>query len=189
MPTLPPSQAQASDEVAGAGRDLRIGDLARATGKSARALRLYEEMGLLTPGTRTAGGFRVYDDQAVDRVRWIAQQQDLGFTLHEVRDLIAAAACPGVPKEAMAEVRHRYRQKLQELTAHIDRLSELKTELEASLSYLEECHACGLGKAGAQACLTCNEHHLAAPRLVTGVTQSAAAAARAKSDGSTKETP
>ena len=40
--------------------DLKIGDLARATGKTQRALRLYEEMGLLVPSERTVGGFRVY---------------------------------------------------------------------------------------------------------------------------------
>ena len=38
--------------------DLKIGDLAKATGKTQRALRLYEEMGLLAPSERTLGGFR-----------------------------------------------------------------------------------------------------------------------------------
>lgn len=154
--------------------ELRIGDLAKATGKTARALRLYEEMGLLSPGTRTAGGFRVYGEDAVTRVRWIAQQQDLGFTLQEVQDLIGAAACPGVPKEAMAEVQRRFRQKLDEVNTHLARLTELKSELEASLAYLEECHDCSLGQAGPDACLSCDEHHHSAPRLVLGVTQSAA---------------
>jgi DNA-binding transcriptional MerR regulator len=117
----------------------RIGDLAKATGKTARALRLYEEMGLLTPGTRTSGGFREYGQDAIERVRWISKQQDLGFTLHDIQDLIGAALCPGVPKQAMAEVRRRYSEKLTALDEQMARLAELRGELVASLDYLEGC--------------------------------------------------
>ena len=46
---------------------LRVGDLARRTGKSVRAIHLYEELGLLEPATRSSGGFRLYHDAAVDR--------------------------------------------------------------------------------------------------------------------------
>ena len=48
---------------------LRIGDLARATGKTVRAIHLYEERGLLKPATRSSGGFRLYDPSAVERLR------------------------------------------------------------------------------------------------------------------------
>ena len=40
---------------------IRIGDLARLTGKTVRAIHLYEELGLLKPATRSSGGFRLYD--------------------------------------------------------------------------------------------------------------------------------
>jgi DNA-binding transcriptional MerR regulator len=49
---------------------VRIGDLAAAAGVSTRALRYYEEQGMLTPG-RSAGGHRHYESDAVERVRWI----------------------------------------------------------------------------------------------------------------------
>lgn len=158
----------------------RIGDLAKATGKTARALRLYEEMGLLTPGTRTAGGFRVYGQDAIERVRWISQQQDLGFTLTDIQDLIGAALCPGVPKQAMAEVRRRYADKLTELDAQMIRLTALRQELVASLAYLEGCTSCGHTDHGLRACLTCDEHAHRPPTLVLGVT---AGARGASNDG------
>src|SRR5262249_58437891 len=62
---------------------LRVGDLARQTGKSVRAIRLYEEMGLLEPATRSSGGFRLYHPEAVERVRWIDLLNGLGISLHE----------------------------------------------------------------------------------------------------------
>jgi DNA-binding transcriptional MerR regulator len=50
---------------------LRIGDLARQTGKTVRAIHLYEELGLLRPATRSSGGFRLYERSTVERLRWI----------------------------------------------------------------------------------------------------------------------
>ena len=60
---------------------LRVGDLARRTGKTVRAIHLYEELGLLKPAARTRGGFRLYEQSAADRVRWIDLLHDLGFSL------------------------------------------------------------------------------------------------------------
>ncbi|HEY3502726.1 MAG TPA: MerR family transcriptional regulator [Actinocatenispora sp.] len=62
---------------------MRIGELARATGASARALRFYEERGLLTP-TRTANGYREYDGTAVTRVANIRFLLESGLTLDDV---------------------------------------------------------------------------------------------------------
>ena len=51
------------------GNLLRVGDIAKATGKTVRAIHLYEELGLLAPVTRSSGGFRLYDPAAIERVR------------------------------------------------------------------------------------------------------------------------
>ncbi|MFB8419417.1 MerR family transcriptional regulator [Streptomyces albidoflavus] len=63
---------------------MRIGELARATGASARALRHYEQAGLIT-SERAANGYRVYDERAVVRVRNIRYLLDAGLTLDDVR--------------------------------------------------------------------------------------------------------
>lgn len=67
----------------GVGR-MRIGELARATGASARALRHYEQAGLIS-SERAANGYRVYDERAVVRVRNIRYLLDAGLTLDDVR--------------------------------------------------------------------------------------------------------
>jgi MerR family copper efflux transcriptional regulator len=64
---------------------MKIGELARKTGKTPRALHLYEEMGLLQPPERTEGGFRLYGPDEVARVYWIAKLQDMGFSLPQIQ--------------------------------------------------------------------------------------------------------
>ncbi|WP_309113739.1 MerR family transcriptional regulator [Saccharothrix sp.] len=62
---------------------MKIGELARVTGVSTRALRFYEENGLLE-SDRLANGYRVYPDTAVARVRNIRNLLDHGLTLEDV---------------------------------------------------------------------------------------------------------
>ncbi len=151
-------------------RDLRIGDLAKATGKTQRALRLYEELGLLTPTDRSSGGFRLYGSDAKARVEWIGKLQELGFTLEQIQGLVATVVGEKVPREAMGQVRGLFLQKLDDVAAQIARLSQLQRELMSSLTYLEECGACPTtakeNTPGAASCCGCTSHDDAAPALV-----------------------
>lgn len=159
-------------------RTLRIGDLAKATQKTQRALRLYEELGLLTPGDRTSGGFRLYGREAVERVHWIGKLQELGFTLNEIQGLVQALHDEHVPKAAMAQVRGLFMQKLDDVAGQIARLSQLQRELMSSLTYLEACVDCSTdgdsGSSGAVSCSTCTEHLDHAPSLVEQTRRTAA---------------
>jgi DNA-binding transcriptional MerR regulator len=67
---------------------MRIGELAARTGVSRRSLRYYEKHGLLH-AERSANGWRVYREAAVQRVRKIAELLDSGLTLEGVRQLAA----------------------------------------------------------------------------------------------------
>ncbi|MPY94381.1 MAG: MerR family transcriptional regulator [Acidimicrobiia bacterium] len=68
----------------------QIGAVASIVGLSLRSVRHYEDAGLVLPAARTAGGFRLYDEQAIGRLRLIMQMKPLGFTLEEMRLLIDA---------------------------------------------------------------------------------------------------
>ncbi|TDU02569.1 DNA-binding transcriptional MerR regulator [Streptomyces sp. 846.5] len=75
---------------------MRIGDAAAAAGTTPRALRFYEQRGLLPPPVRTATGQRLYGQADVDRVRVIRQLLALGMTvedLHRCADRLHL--CPG----------------------------------------------------------------------------------------------
>lgn len=66
---------------------MRIGELARAIGTTARALRHYEQEGLIG-SERASNGYRIYDEQAVVRVRNIRYLLAAGLTLDDVRHFL-----------------------------------------------------------------------------------------------------
>ena len=70
----------------------RIGEVAELIGLSLRTVRFYEEEGLVIPLMRTEGGFRLYDDDCIQRFRIIMQMKPLGFTVDEMRLLIDTRA-------------------------------------------------------------------------------------------------
>ena len=69
---------------------LHIGEVAERVGLSLRTVRYYEEQGLFEPAGRTDGGFRLYTDREVDRLLLIKQMKPLGFTVQQMRELLAA---------------------------------------------------------------------------------------------------
>ena len=68
---------------------LRIGAVAEAAGVGVQTLRYYERRGLLSARHRTAGGYREYAPDTVRRVVFIRRAQAMGFTLDEIRALLA----------------------------------------------------------------------------------------------------
>jgi DNA-binding transcriptional MerR regulator len=70
-------------------RTYTIGELAQRSGFSASALRYYEGIGLVPPSTRTDAGYRLYDDDTLGRLAFIARAKQLGCTLEEINDLVS----------------------------------------------------------------------------------------------------
>ena len=68
---------------------LKIGKLAKALGVSQDALRFYEKQGLINPSLRTAAGYRLYSTEDVKQVKFILSAKRVGFTLNEIRGLLA----------------------------------------------------------------------------------------------------
>ncbi len=149
---------------------LRVGDLAKATGKTARAIHLYEELGLLSPTTRTSGGFRLYDVSVVERVRWIDLLHGLGFSLQEMREVLQNWWSSGQGTAAMADLRALFVRKLDETREAIQRHQQLERELEEGLLYLETCRECA-DPGPVQTCVNCRQHQGGTPdpALITGI--------------------
>jgi MerR family copper efflux transcriptional regulator len=149
---------------------LRIGDLARLTGKTVRAIHLYEEQGLLQPATRTSGGFRLYEENAIERVRWIELLHELGFSLNEMRDLLRSWWSAGLGPEAMSELRALFTRKLEHAREMITRYQQLERELIDGLRYLETCRVCATPST-VKVCVHCTQDHGMSqePALVAGL--------------------
>lgn len=149
---------------------LRIGDLARRVGKSTRAVRLYEELGLLGPTDRTHGGHRVYGRDALVRLGWIDRLQVLGMSLAEIRAFVVELDGETSGPAAMERARCTFEAKLRDVRAQIDALQQVASELEDGLAYLETCNtACALGT-DRVACASCgHDHSVDAPVLIQGI--------------------
>jgi len=148
---------------------LKIGDLARKTGKSVRALRLYEERGLLSP-MRSDGGFRQYGADELARVYWIAKLQDMGFKLAQIESLISTVESQDTAPVAMESLRELFRGRLGDTRSQVERLVQLERDLMEALAYLEGCRACTT-EHDLEGCATCDSVHEDAqvPSLVAGV--------------------
>jgi DNA-binding transcriptional MerR regulator len=105
---------------------LAIGELARRAGTATSALRYYERIGLLPPAER-AGGKRHYPPSTAERLAFVRLCQDAGFTLKEIRQLLAAASRRRPSWSRLAE------RKIAELDAHIAEAQRAKKLLKHAL--------------------------------------------------------
>jgi DNA-binding transcriptional MerR regulator len=120
---------------------LRIGEVAKRSGVTARTIRYYEELGLLPQGEREQGQHRLYSEVDVERLREMTRLRDLlGLTLDELRSMITA-------EDERAEVRRRFHEtdSREERLELLDRaLPHFDTQLELvrrRLSELQELEA------------------------------------------------
>src|SRR2546427_2216048 len=90
--------------------EIRIGEVAERAGVSIDTVRYYEGRRLLPRAPRTQGGFRVFTRDAVERVQFIKQAQDLGFSLDEIKGLMATGGA-----DECRKVRDLLQRKLTEL--------------------------------------------------------------------------
>jgi DNA-binding transcriptional MerR regulator len=110
---------------------LQIGEVADAVGLSLRTIRHYEEVALVPPSGRTNGGFRLYTEDDVARLRLVKHMKPLEFSLEELRDLLHVRdrlEGDDVPHEEHAELVARLRMFV---AAAEQRSSHLRAQLEA----------------------------------------------------------
>ena len=110
---------------------MNIGEAATRSGVSAKMIRYYESIGLITAPARTAAQYRVYADDDVHTLRFVRRSRDLGFSLEETRELLAlwrdkSRASADVKRLAMTHV-HELEEKAAELKAMADTLRHLAT--------------------------------------------------------------
>ena len=101
---------------------------------SIRTVRHYDDVGLVTPSVRSAGGFRLYTEADVERLLVIRRMKPLGFTLAEMKDLLSALDTLSEAKSAAAERKAAVRC-LHDYRAKTDESAE---RLRQQLAYAEE---------------------------------------------------
>ncbi len=109
---------------------LSIGAPARETGVKVVTVRYYESIGLLPKPARTKGNYRTYTAKHLDRLAFIRRCRDLGFTLDQIRELLAMTAAHGHVDEIA-------RTHLAEVDRKVEDLQKLAQELRR---IVRQCH-------------------------------------------------
>jgi MerR family mercuric resistance operon transcriptional regulator len=122
---------------------LQIGEVAKRAGVSIDTLRYYEKVKLLPRPARSSGGFRLFAPEHIERVRFIKQAQELGFSLEEIKGLLTTGGA-----EECRKVRDLLKRKLTDLD---DRLKAMKGFRRVLARHLSECEA-ELKQHGKSAC-------------------------------------
>lgn len=108
---------------------IHIGKAAKLAGASVDTIRFYQKLGLIRSARRSAGGYRLFDGEQVRELTFVRHAQELGFSLAEVKELLALRqrhhACP--------EVQSMLKLKLGNVREKINSLSRLEAELAKAL--------------------------------------------------------
>lgn len=120
-----------------------IGKVAALAGVSPDTLRYYEKEHLITPASKTAAGYRLYNDEAIRRIRFIKHAQQCGFTLSDIQELLKlkqndSACCEDVRGFAI-EKRLRIEHKLRALQAMSHALDDLIQNCEGGKAATDDC--------------------------------------------------
>src|SRR3989442_7835775 len=123
---------------------LLIGEVAKRSGASRKALRLYEAAGILPAPRRTQSGYRVYSREALDLFAFVRQAQRLGFTLDDIKEIVGIKRAGRAP---CLHVRELVQRKAEELNQQLLDLTKVRNGLRALLNDWRRA-----GKAGGVVC-------------------------------------
>ncbi len=118
-------------------RHITTSELAKRGGVNLETIRYYERVGLLPKPPRSGAGYRQFSPESVRRVRFIKRAQELGFSLKEIKELLALRIAPGSTR---ADVRKRAETKIVDIEGKVQHLRAMK---KALVRLTESC--CGSG--------------------------------------------
>lgn len=118
-------------------RAMTRGEVARRAGVGGETVRFYEREGLLDEPGRTRTGYRQYDVAALARLKFIRRAKELGFSLREIRDLLALRLDDGAD---CTDVQQRAERRLGEIRARIRDLTRMEARLKELIA------ACGANR-------------------------------------------
>ena len=110
---------------------MNISDVAKKTGLTSKAIRFYEEKGLVTAPLRTENGYRSYTARHIEELTLLRQSRQVGFTLEECREMVMLF---NNPQRHSADVKARTLDKVAEIESHIRELNQMRDRLLALAS-------------------------------------------------------
>lgn len=121
----------------------KIGEIAKQAGVTLRTLRYYDELGLITPTSRTSGNFRLFEENSISIVKLITNLKNLGFSLEEIKELLNS---PNSPKENNISVLNHTKKILlaekEKVNENLIKYQKLFEEINSSLETIDKCFEC-----------------------------------------------
>lgn len=111
----------------------KVGEVSRRLGLNPQTLYFYERIGLMPNPQRTAAGYRLYDQNALERLTFITQAKALGLSLDDIKDLLALQDGQQL---SCKEVHSRLLKKVEHIDATITQLKTLRAQL---MPLLDQC--------------------------------------------------
>jgi len=135
-------------------RLMRIGDLARKAGTTMRTIRYYEQLGLIAPAARTRGGFRLYEEEELRKLRLIKNLQLVETPLAQVKAFFDQRRQGRAASDIASGISRLLEQQLREVERRIARFRATEASLRETIEILRCCSDCSL-EPGPQVCPRC----------------------------------
>ena len=125
---------------------MRIGEVATQSGVTIKTIRYYEEIGVLAAPRRSPSGYREYNPDVIDRLRFVRASQSIGLSLGEIREIVAYRDRGEVPCAHVLDLLRRRTKEVAERIAELEKASDVLDRLVARASSLrpEDCSADGV---------------------------------------------
>ncbi len=126
---------------------LTIGQVARRSGVGVETVRFYEREGLIAKPPRTGAGYRQFPPDTVDRIRFTQRAKELGFSLREIKDLLALRMASDSECE---DIRQRAETKIADVNEkirHLKRIKRVLSSLARECDEAESIHECPILRA------------------------------------------
>ena len=108
---------------------MTVGEVAKKMGTTVRTLQYYDKEGLLSPSAESEGGRRLYTDKDLVILHQILSLKSLGFSLNDIKQRLIPLETPTDVATALTEQADSIREKIEQLTASLTAIEQLKTEV------------------------------------------------------------
>lgn len=154
-PSAPGRKPGGGGKKPGEPAHLTLKDMVRGAGTTARAVRFYEEQGLIRTLGRSPGGHRLFAVEELDKLQLILELRTCGFSIEEIREILEAKGRCGTVREAALAIQRLLARHVEDLRRKIATIERLGQEFCTSISLLDRCLHC-TDPRGAGACTTCD---------------------------------